>query len=422
MQRRIIPWLILCGVFAVFSIGPNRSQAAEPMKDLPSAARVILAKAGKLMQDKEYGRAASLIVDFQSQASKAGEVENKGCLHPEVYSTLGTCYLFDNQFLQAARNLDLALQKDPHHLAALLNRAKAAYELHDYLKATESFARAYEAAPEKNPEYLYFAAVAALLAKENKKSIALFEKILTIHPQAFLPEWRENLVHAFLAAGENRRALPHIKALSETYRDAKQVQWQEILLQQYLQLDMGSEALALADMLIARTPTQPKWWRALVHIHLQHNRYQPALAALLVTGYLEPLSEQEKRLTADLYLQLGVPRQAVPVYESMLKEKNNAQLLTNLIIALQQAGQSEQALTALEKFAPATISPELSMLKADLLYSLGKFKDAVHLYQKTAAASTSKQRDRALQMAKYAKIHADNAHGFSDHRLRTATF
>ncbi|MFH0783026.1 MAG: tetratricopeptide repeat protein [Pseudomonadota bacterium] len=438
-QRNIFSWLVLCSVFALFTIAPNRGLATETMKDLPNPARVILAKAGKLIKDKEYGKAITLLVDFQAQGSKAGEAESRGCLHAEVYATLGTCYLFDNKFAQAARNLDLALQKDPRYLSALQNRAKAAYELHDYPKAAESFAKAYEAAPEKNPEHLYFAAVAYLLAKDNKKSIALFEKILSSHPDKFRPEWRENLVHTLLAAGENRRALPHIaelsglsaqtkliprdiRELSETSRDAKQVQWQEILLQQYLLLDMESEALTLVDMLTARTPTEPKWWRALVHLHLQHNRYQPALAALLITGYLEPLSEQEKRLTADLYLQLGVPHQSVPVYENMLKEKNNPQLLTNLIIALQQTGQTAQALAALEKFAPATISPELSMLKADLLYGLGKYKDAAHLYRKAADAGAGKQRDRALQMAEYAKVQAGNEHGFSDRRVRTATF
>lgn len=422
MKGRIFPWLVLCSVFAFFAIAPNRGLAAEEMKDLPNPARVILAKAGKLMKDKEHGKAITLLVDFQAQGGKAGEAENKGCRHAEVYAALGTCYLFDNKLEQAARALDLALQKDPRHLAALLNRAKAAYELHDYPKAAESFTKAYEVAPEKNPEHLYFAAVAYLLAKENKKSISLFEKILTTHHDAFHPEWRENMVHALLAAGENRRALPHIKELAETYRDANQVQWQEILLQQYLLLDMESEALTLVDMLTTRKPTDPKWWRALAHIHLQHNRYQPALATLLITSYLEPLSEQEKRLTADLYLQLGVPRQAVPVYESILKEKNNPQLLTNLIIALQQAGQTEQALTTLEKFAPAALSPELSMLKADLLYGLGKYKDAAQLYRKTADAGTSKQRDRALQMAEYAKVQAGNEHGFSNRHARTATF
>ena len=424
MKFTAFPWLLLCGFIALVAIfAPDRGMAADEAKnDIPNAARMILAKVGKLMNDKEYAKATALLVDFQSQAGKAGEADDKGCLHAEVHAALGTCYLLDNKFQQAVRALELALQKDPRHLSARLNLAKVAYELHDYQKAAECFTKAYEVAPEKNPEHLYFAAVAHLLAKQNDRSIALFERLLAAHRDKFRPEWRENLVHALLAAGDNRRALPHIRELAETYHDAKQVQWQEILLQQYLQLEMEKEALALVDSLTSRMPTEPKWWRALVHLHLQHNRYQPALTALLVTGYLEQLSEQELRLTADLYLQLGVPRKAAPLYETILKEKNNPQLLANLLLALQQLGQSEQALALLEKFAPATMTPELSMQKADLLYGLCKYKDAAQLYRKTADSGAGKQRDRALQMAEYARLQAGNEQGGANHRRPTATF
>ena len=416
--RLLFSCLIIC--IAAFTAG--QTTAEETKSDLPNGARVILTKAGKLMNDKEYQKAATLIVEFQAQGAKTGEAESKGCLHAEVHAALGTCYLLDNKFQPAARSLELALQKNPHLLAARLNLAKAAYELHDYPKAAECFTKAYETAQEKNPEHLYFAAVAFLLAKDNSRSIVLFERLLAHHRDQFRPEWRENLVHALLAAGENRKALPHIKELSETSRDAKQTQWQEILLQHYLQLDMENEALALAEQLTTRTPSEPIWWRALVHLHLQHNRYQPALTALLITGWLEPLSEQEQRLAADLYLQLGVPKKAAPLYEAIIGEKNNPQLIANLLIALQQSGQAEQALAILEKFAPGTLSPELAMQKADLLYSLGRYKDAAQLYRRTADNGGGKQRDRALQMAEYARVQADSGHGGKNRREQNATF
>ena len=423
MQPHIFPRLFIsCLIICITAFTANQTPAQEAKSDLPNGARAILAKAGKLMNDKEYQKAATLIVDFQTQGAKTGEAENNGCLHAEVHAALGTCYLFDNKFEQAARALELALQKEPHLLAARLNLAKAAYELHDYPKAAECFTKAYETAPEKNPEHLYFAAVAFLLAKDNSRSIALSERLLAQHRDKFRPEWRENLVHALLAAGENRKALPHIKELAETSRDAKQTQWQEILLQHYLQLDMENDALALVEQLTARTPSEPKWWRAIVHLHLQHNHYQPALTALLITGWLEPLSEQEQRLAADLYLQLGVPQKAVPFYESIIKEKNNPQLLANLLIALQQSGQAEQALAVLEKFATGALSPELAMQKADLLYGLGRYKDAAHLYRRTADIGGGKQRDRALQMAEYARVQADSGHGGKNRREQNATF
>jgi hypothetical protein len=107
-------------------------------------------------------------------------------------------------------------------------------------------------------------------------------------------------VHVLLAAGENRRVLAHIKELTETYREAKQMQWQEILLQQYLLLQMENEAL--------------------------------------------------------------------------------------------------------------------SMQKADLLYSLGRYKDAAQLYHKTADSGAGKRRERALRMDEYAGVQAGNEQAGANRR------
>ncbi|MFN2354827.1 MAG: tetratricopeptide repeat protein [Desulfopila sp.] len=420
---RWIKYSVPLVLFAIFLI-PDRSLAGQSKTDIPNPARVILAKAGKLINDKDYAKAIALLVDFQGQdaAGETGNKDSEGRFHAEVHQALGTCYLLDNKFRQAAPCFERALQKNPQLLSAWLNLAKAFYELNDYQKAAECFREAYELSPEKNPEHLYFSAVALLLAKQNKQSIQVFERLLAAHHDEFSPEWRENLVHALLAANEHHRALVHIRHLAEEYSGEKQMQWQEILLHQYLQLDMEREALALVNLLNNRTPTEPKWWRALVHIHLQKSRYRPALTALLVTGYLEPLSEQEMQLAADLYLQLGVPQKAAPLYETMLNAKKSSRLLNNLVIALQQLEQPEMALAALEKFSEEAMSPKMAMLKADLLYTSGNYKDAARYYHMTAESGEGKQRDRARQMEEYAKLQADNEQDEMSRRRQTATF
>lgn len=422
---RLIQYIVYIGYLSLFILFiADQSFADQSKADIPNAARVILAKAGKLMNEKDYTKAIALLVDFQAQAVAGAtrETDKKGCLHAEIHQALGTCYLLDNKFRQATRCFERALQKNPHLLSARLNLAKAFYELHDYRKAAECFHQAYQLSPEKNPEHLYFSAVAYLLAKQNEQSIQVFERLLAAHSDAFLPEWRENLVHALLAAGEHRRALVHIRNLAEKYSGTKQMQWQEILLHQYLQLNMEKEALALANLLIDRTPTEPKWWRGLVHIHLQQNRYQPALTGLLVTGYLEQLSEQEMQLAADLYLQLGVPQKAAPIYETILNAKKSPQLLTNLVIALQQLEQPAKALAALEKFSEEAMSPKMVMLKADLLYTIGNYKEVARYYHMTAEWGTGKQRERARQMAEYAKVQATYIQDGMSRRGQTVTF
>ena len=418
-------YLKLCCLIVLFTIiTSDRSFAEQGKTDIPGAARVVLVKAGKLMNDKNFAGAIALLGDFQAQApsEKAGEKDKKGCLHAEVYQALGTCYLFDNKFRQAANAFECALQKDPNLLAAKLNLANSYYELHEYSKAAQCFAQAYELAPDKNPEYLYFSAVAHLLAKQNDKSITVFERLLAAHAIDFLPEWREYLVHALIAADKHHRALPHIRNLGEVYSGEKQMQWQEILLHQYLQLNMEKEALGLANRLIGQDPTEPRWWRALVHIHLQQNRYQPALTGLLVAGFLDPLSEQEVQLVADLYLHLGVPQKAALLYETILNDKKSPRILTNLVIALQQMDQAEHALATLEKFQEESMSPKMAMLKADLLYTSGNYKDAARYYHITAESGEGKQQDRARQMAEYAKLQATHEQDKMSRRRATTIF
>lgn len=398
--------------FLMLSLGtvvfPHQGLAGEGKNDLPIAARVVLAKVSRLMNSKAYDQAIAMLTSFQADTSATTVTDgsdSKGCRHADIYYALGTCYLVQNKYQQAAKALDQAVQQDPHHLAAWLNLAKASHELHEYTRAAECFARAYDLGPDKNQEYLYYSAVAYLLAQQYEPSIAAFERLLADHPGKIQPVWQENLVHALLSAGHGRRALPYIRQLAEQYRGAKQIQWQEILLQQYMQLGMRKDALAYSLALTEQAPTQPKWWKALASIHLQSGKYQPALTAMLIDSYLEPLSDQEAKLVADLYLQLGIPDKAAGMYQLILSEKNTPQLLERLILALRQLGQTEQALAVLEEFAPAGKVPELLMQKADLLYELGRYQAAAELYRQTAEKG-SRQKDRALQMAKYAMLQA----------------
>ncbi|KJS01898.1 MAG: hypothetical protein VR65_07385 [Desulfobulbaceae bacterium BRH_c16a] len=354
--------LLFCGLVLTSSFLPQRS-LAEEKKDVPSAVRVILVKAGKMMNEQRYDQAIALLTEFSAGISAGNDAPHP---HPEIDFTLGTCYLLRDRFEEARRALDRAVEKDPRHRSAWLNLAKVTYELHDYKRAAECFVNAYDLDPDKNPEHLYFGAVAHLLAQDNAGAVAVFERLLVAHADQVHLEWRENLVHALIGAGESLRALPHIKRLAEESRGDKQVQWQEILLYHYLQLDRDDEALAAAESFCRTLPTETKWWRALAHIHLRHNRYQPALTALLVAGYLEPLSKEESRLVADLYLQLGVPVKAAELYQDILADTKNPQPLTNLVVALQQTGQIDQALAVLDTFATDTLGPELAMLKVGL--------------------------------------------------------
>jgi len=408
-----IQCLLYCSLLLVgFAFSPARGLAKTDRAELPMSVRVVLSKAGALIKEKKYERAVAELTAFQDRGkapAAAGQSDPKGYHHPEVYFALGTCHLLQQAYGAAAKAFEEAVRQNPTHVGAWLNLAKATYELNNYPRAAHCFAQAYDQAVEKKPEHLYYSAVAYQLASQFGPCLAAFEKLFARHPDAVEPAWRENFVQALLTAGRSRQALPHIRHLAEHASGEKQVQWQEILLHQYLQLDMQAQARDYAVFLTRKDPTRAKWWKALAHVDLQAGRYDQALVAMTVYSFLTPLNDQETKLLADLNLQLGIPVKAAPLYETALAEKPDARLIRSLAMALQQLGKTEQALEALNRFAPPGQDQpaELVMLRGDLLYALDRFEEAADVYRQ-AAKSDSAKAGRAWLMAGYAALQIDD--------------
>jgi tetratricopeptide (TPR) repeat protein len=383
---------------AVFAEGGTHAQ------DLPMPVRVLFAKIHPMVLNKEYPRAVETILAFQARGATVpdtGRPDPKGYHHPEVYFALGNCYLLQERYGPAAAAFRQAVARDGTHAGAWLNLANACYEMKRYAEAGHAFARGYETAGQKNPDHLYCSAAAYLMANDHIRSIEIFERLLASHPTAVKPEWKENLVHALLAANQPRRALPYIRELARTYSGDKQTRWQEILLYQYIQLDMRDEALDVTLTLTRQAPTESKWWKALTHIQLNAGRYEEALAALMVYSFLTPLSMEEKKLLADLNLQLGIPIKAAPAYETCLKEKPDKQVLQRLALAYRQLGRLETALERIETFGLKPDDADLMLLKGELLYSLKQFHEAAEAYRQ-AARNGDARAGHAWLMAGYA--------------------
>ena len=381
------------------------SAAAAPQaEDLPLPVRVVLSKINPLLIGKQYDRAIEKLLKFQARGKsrfRPDREDPKGYYHPEIYYTLGNCYLLKGKYRLAAHAFEKAVKGNDAHTYAWLNLAKACYEQRRYLEAAHAFKKSYTTAEAKNPEHLYFSAVAYLMAAKYLRSIQIFKILLAAHPSAVKPKWREHLVYALLAVDQGLKALPHIRQLIHTFSGKKEIQWQEILLQQYIQLNMQKEALSYAKGLARNTPTLAKWWKALAHIQLNQSHTEAALAALTIYSFLTPLSLEEKKLLADLNLQVGIPIKAVPAYENYLKEKPDKELLQHLIVAYRQLGEPESAIECLDRFDSVKNDPELMLIEGELLYALKKFDQAAVLYRR-AARKKGKHTGRAWLMAGYA--------------------
>jgi hypothetical protein len=414
-----------CLVMTAVALDPSLGAARTKQADLPVSVRVVLSKAGAMINNKQYDKAVAELTAFRDRwrPQEDGQADPKGYHHPEIYFALGTCRLLKQDCKAAAKDFEEAVRRDPTHMGAWLNLAKASYELNDHPRAARAFGQAYAHDEKKNPEHLYYSALAYLMASRMPPCLAAFEKLFQTHAADVQPAWRENYVHALLTAEQPRKALPHIRQLAEAYSGDKQVQWQEILLYQYLQLDMKAQARQYALCLTRQDPLRAKWWQALAHVDLQAGSYEPALVAMTVYSYLTPLSAQETKLLADLNLQVGIPVKAAPLYETALAQKSDPRLIRSLSMALQQLGKTQEALAALDRYAQSgrDKDPELMMLRADLLYTLEHFKEAADAYRRVAKADKDKA-GRAWLMAGYAALQTDDTRAGRQAFEKAATF
>lgn len=416
-------WILLLVGFACC---PSQAAAKTDPNEMPLPVRVLLLKIGPMINAKKYDQAISELKAFQERGKSvkdADKLASKGYRHPEVCFALGNCYLLKEAYKPAAKAYEEAVKNDPTHVSAWLNLAKASFELNDYERAACCFANAYEREEKKAAEHLYYSAVAYQMASKTGPCLKAFKTLFEQHGAEIEPAWRENYVHALLAAEKPRQALPHIQKLAEQYTGEKQVQWQEILLHQYLSLDIQDQAREYALFLTRQAPTHAKWWKALAHVDLHTNRYDRALVAMTVYSFLTPLSVQETKLLADLNLQLGIPLKAAPLYEKVLVDKKDTRLVQNLALALQRLGQTDKALEALNRFAPTgkLKNSELAMLRADLLYGLKRFEEAGKAYRQ-AAAVNAKKAGRAWLMAGYAAMQIEDMDASRKAFEKAATF
>lgn len=397
-----IAFLALTGLAIL--LWPLCAWTAEWAGDLPLPAQRVLGEVSDLMDRKAYDAAIAKLAAFRNQADSPGgqttaDPEDRG--HPLIDLALGNLYLLKQDYPRARAALQQVVARQPQRADAWLNLAKACYETRDYGCAAGAFANAYDrsAAGEKDPQHLYFAAVSQQLGGADAAAVATFERLFAAHPQGIKPQWRENFVHALMAAGKPRRALPLVRQLAQEARGEARLKWQEMLLHLYLQLDMTPEARAYARQLAHEDPGDARWWKALAHVELSAGRYAEALAALTVYGYLQPLTEAEQKLWADLNLQLDIPDQAAPVYARLLRQGNDPHLLEKLIAAHRQAGHYDEALALLDRHGAD--DPAKLMLRADLLYQARRFAEAAEAYRQ-AALKGKEAAGEAWLMAGYA--------------------
>jgi len=398
-SRQLICWFLVCILTTLF-FQPATILAKEP----PAAVRAVLLRIAPLLENQQYDQAAAQLEAFLAGPSAP---------HAEIFFALGNCSLLQDHHTRAINAYTRAVTLDPDHTHSWLNLAKAHYDRQQFREAAASFAGAYDSTAGTQADILYFSAAAYLMAGANQDAVSSFARLFTDHPTAIQPEWKEHYIHALLSTDQARQALPLILELTAEYSGDDQVRWQEILLYQYVSLDMNSKALSLARKLTKDNPTESKWWQALIHIQLQAERLEEALTACIILNYLKPLTAEESKLLADLYLQAGIPAAAAPLYASQLRTQNtkpDVRLLQHLAYAYNRLGQPEEALAVLVDQAISAQDPRLLMLKGELHLALKQYDQAATTYRQ-AGALQGQHQGQAWLMAGHAALQIDDTEG-----------
>ena len=375
--------------------------------DIPLPVRMALFKAQKLMEENRFAEAAGTLEKFQEKGKKLkpGGPGSKGYRHYMIDFALGNCYLMAKQHLKAVVHYQAAVAARPDFHPGWMNLAKCCYDMNAYAKAGKAFLRGYETAPEKDPETLYCAAVCFLAAGDGQKALDMLQRLMKTYPAAARLEWKETIARAYFACRQPRKALPFVEELSEKTEGKKRKQWQEIRLHLYFSLNMKKKALEYVNQLIQECPQEPKWWKGLAHFYLMENRYRPALVALIIKGFLAPLTAQEERIVADLNMTLDVPVQAVRLYEKIAGEKFDQDLAFRIAQGYIRIHRPEDALKWVEKgLLKEEKNQRLMLLKGDLLYELERYRQAAAAFE--LAARGEKNPGRAWLMAGYAAWNA----------------
>jgi tetratricopeptide (TPR) repeat protein len=365
---------ILTGFMVLLILCSAGDASQQKNDDMPLALRVVLNNAYKHFDKQEYKKAIETLDGFRAGGKNGSD-------HYLIDFYLGTGWLHMNNPSRALPFFESAVAKNKDFSPAWLNLARCRYDLSQFKKAAEAFEKGYETSSPKQGETLYYAAATWFSDGNVSKTVEVMERLFKNHPEEIKPEWKETLVHAYLAVKKPEKALVLMEQLVNLFTGEKKLQWQEAILYQYLSMNMQKKALGIAEQLSETHPLEPKWWKALAHIHLAMDRHREALAAMIIYSYLHPLDEKEKKLMAELSLMAGVPSKAVTYYESLHAQSSQSDIVIKIVQSYQMMNQPQQALKWVEKGLLQTKSPELMMQKATLLYELRQYDKSIEAFE-----------------------------------------
>lgn len=300
-------------------------------KTLTQNARTALVEAQKLLTEKKPAQAEKVLTGFLQKHPD----EN----HAFVAYTLAACYLDLNKFKSALAQYEKTIDYCPSYAPAWQNLGKICFDLKKYTRAGTALEKAWELTGRKKHMLRFHAAV------------------------------------AFISAKKQRKALPILKDLCSGKIGPPDEKWVKLLVQTAVEVKQPKTALGTVERLLARSNPDAYLFRLASVLYLEAANYRKAAQNLEAYGLVATLSRQERKLLADLYVNLGIPSRAAPNYAVLVAANPCAGLWERTAACWFEACDYDQALKAAKKgLASYPKSPRLWRIKGWVHYENKDYK------------------------------------------------
>lgn len=255
----------------------------------------------------------------------------------------GNIYVAMKRHEEALAAYGAALSLCPDTAALWQNQGAVAWDLKRYDIAADSLMRAYSLQP--NEELFFNATVALLYAGRIQEAADRFEQLIERGGERTSDQWLETYSGLCLSHDLVSRSLEKLKA------------WQPFFAERAI------------------------YWRLLAMTYLQHRDYAKAAAGLKVYASFVPINPADKRLLADLLLQIQLPLEAAPLYEDLLQEQPQDMMLHQQLIVSYRLGlRPETALKAIGRALDVQQTQQLLRSKAEVSFELGHYQEAFETF------------------------------------------
>jgi tetratricopeptide (TPR) repeat protein len=331
----------------------DQSKPVETEEDLPRDARLALYEA---QQDLDAGDATKSAATIEKYVKDHEKKDDRFLMH---YHLAGVLTQVDRRD-DALEHYERAVALEPRYAPAWLGLGETAYGLANYARAADALARGYALMDEKRPDVLYYSAAARVLAGDARTAIPVLEDLTSGTHGSPKFEWYKGLVSACLQAPDSTRGRAAIDAMLKHYGDS------------------------------------PDAWHLAFQYAASVGDYRQAAIALTITGYLRPLTKQERMQLGDLYAAIEVPAAAADYYTSATDDSESATDVERIASAYIASYQTDAALAVLTEGIQNSPTFRLWSLLGDLHVMQKEFQRAYEAFEQCVALSPDELRPQFM--------------------------